>query len=114
MRVFPLIYKAFVVISVMKTERIFRLLDAAEMLHRATVRRAELAERDTERLAIELELLTPETSMPIKSFTDLAPCKKRPFGSPETAVRAYSGSHPIKAYKCPRCQKWHITKKHYA
>lgn len=94
--------------------RILALLDAAEMLHQVTARRLVLAERDADRLAIDLELMTPEKPQVVRSFTDLPKCTKRSFGSADAATRSYSGSHTVKAYQCPRCSKYHLTKSAYA
>lgn len=99
----------------MRTVRILALLEAAEMLHGITVRRAVLAENDAERAWSELEATAPEKPTVARSFTEAFKCRKRPFGSENAAMRAnQTNGHTIRAYVCPACRQWHVTKKDYA
>lgn len=99
----------------MRTERILRLLDAVEMLHSMTEKRAALAENDAERAWSELEAMAPEKPAVARSFAEAFKCPKRPFGSETAALRASAtNGHTVRAYQCPACKKWHITKKDFA
>lgn len=75
-----------------------------------------LAERDVERLSTEMEVIRAR-ARPKTERQKLEPvilCAKRSFGSEDAALKSCATlGHTVRAYECPHCRKWHITKQVY-
>jgi hypothetical protein len=88
------------------------LLDEAEEVAARDRLRLQLAERDAERAASELDNVRPKRA--VKRFQwppSAKTCAKRPFGSEAAALRSCATlGHTVRAYKCPDCKSYHITK----
>ena len=109
-------------LSEQKIRQVNALLTQAFHVAQRDKTRLALAERDTERLAIELEALAAKPTRTPAKPKPAQPrhCGKRWYKS-EAAAKAASASlaHTVRTYRCPDCSTraedvFHFTKRDYA
>lgn len=103
-------------LSHQKIQQVSDLLTLAQAVAKRDATRLRLAENDSDRLSAEIEALRHKpTRTSAKPKPQIIKCTKRPFDSEAAAVRSCTQlKHTVKAYPCPHCLKWHITKADFA